>query len=418
MKILCVNCVFSEFGGVEIAALNLASGLVERNHEVHFLAARSRKSPLEPLDDSGDGARGESRPGIHCHYRSFPRTYAMGERHGFMRKFLWHAQDLLHPANERIFANVVAELRPDLVILHNITAIGLNIWRTVSKSGVPCIQVIHDLSPICLNMARFRAGHQCPGLCPACSLQKKIRFSMISSVANFAFVSPSRATLEEVERYADLTAWRREIISNPNSFLVKSRVSLAAEKPRLLYIGRIEAAKGVDVVLRAARDAHRQVDFEVDVLGTGVLESSLRQEFADCPWIRFRGSVNQESVVDFMARATLLLVPSQWLETVPGVAVHALFAGLPVLGSRIGGIPEHVFDGQTGRLIPPGDKNAWSAEIARAVVDKQQIAAWSSACLTFARRFDPALSLDKYEKLMHEMHATSGKTYFSSLRRL
>lgn len=122
--------------------------------------------------------------------------------------------------------------------------------------------------------------------------------------------------------------------------------------------------------------------------------------------------------MDFMARATLLLVPSQWLETVPGVAVHALFAGLPVLGSRIGGIPEHVFDGQTGRLISPGDKNAWSAEIARAVVDKQQIAAWSSACLTFARRFDPALSLDKYEKLMHEMHATSGKTYFSSLRRL
>jgi glycosyltransferase involved in cell wall biosynthesis len=405
MKILCVNCVFSEFGGVEIAALNLASGLVERGHEVHFLAARSQRSPLAPGDDGDNGAPDSSRLGIQRHYRSFPRTYAMGEHHGFLRKFLWHAQDLLHPDNARIFTNVVAEVRPDLTILHNITAIGLNIWRAISKSGLPCIQVIHDLSPICLNMARFRGGHQCSGLCPACSLQKRIRFSMIAGAANFAFVSPSHATLEEVERYADLTMWRREVISNPNSFLVRPRVSLAGAKPRLLYIGRLEAAKGIETVLRAARNAHLQADFEIDILGTGVLESSLRRQYADCPWIRFHGSVDQETVAGFMSRATVLLVPSQWLETVPGVAVHALFAGLPVLGSRIGGIPEHVFDGQTGRLISPGDESAWTAAIARAAVDRQEIAAWSSACRTFARRFDPALSLDKYEKLMHEMYA-------------
>jgi glycosyltransferase involved in cell wall biosynthesis len=163
--------------------------------------------------------------------------------------------------------------------------------------------------------------------------------------------------------------------------------------------------------LRAARNAHRQADFEIDILGTGVLESSLQRQYADCPWIRFHGSVDQETVAGFMSRATVLLVPSQWLETVPGVAVHALFAGLPVLGSRIGGIPEHVFDGQTGRLISPSDESAWAAEIARAVVDRQEIAAWSSACPAFARRFDPVLSLDKYEKLMHEMYAASGKAH-------
>ena len=409
MKILCANCVFSEFGGVEIAALNLASGLVERGHEVHFLAARSQRSPLAPRIDGGNGVTGDSRPGIHCHYRSFPRTYSMGEQHGFIRKFLWHAQDLLHPANERLFADVVAEVRPDLVVLHNITAIGLNIWRTIRRSGLPCIQVIHDLSPICLNMARFKGGQRCSGICSACSLQKKVRFSMIAGAANFVFVSPSHATLEEVERYADLTMWRREVISNPNSFLVKPRVSPAGEKPRLLYIGRLEAAKGIEMALRAAHNAHRQAAFEIDILGTGVLESSLQRQYAGCPWIRFHGSVDQETVAGFMSRATVLLVPSQWLETVPGVAVHALFAGLPVLGSRIGGIPEHVFDGQTGRLISPGDESAWATEIVRAAVDRQEIAAWSSACPTFARRFDPALSLDKYEKLMQEMYAASDK---------
>jgi glycosyltransferase involved in cell wall biosynthesis len=94
-----------------------------------------------------------------------------------------------------------------------------------------------------------------------------------------------------------------------------------------------------------------------------------------------------------------------WLETVPGVAVHALFAGLPVLGSRIGGIPEHVQDGTTGRLLPPDDEKAWSAEIIRIVTNPQQITAWSDACRLAARKFDPRVALDAYEKLIQTMVA-------------
>jgi glycosyltransferase involved in cell wall biosynthesis len=116
-----------------------------------------------------------------------------------------------------------------------------------------------------------------------------------------------------------------------------------------------------------------------------------------------------------MSRATVLLVPSLWLETVPGVAVHALFAGLPVLGSRIGGIPEHVVDGVTGRLLPPGDESSWSAEIACVVRDRQQIAAWSAACVEAARKFDPALALDEYERLMREMVAASANAHSEAL---
>ena len=82
---------------------------------------------------------------------------------------------------------------------------------------------------------------------------------------------------------------------------------------------------------------------------------------------KFHGSVPQDRVADFMARARLLLVPSLWPETVPGVAVHALYAGLPAMGSRIGGIPEHIIEGKTGFLLPPGDVEAWRRAIEHAL---------------------------------------------------
>ena len=404
MRILCVNSLISEFGGVEFAAMNLAYGLADRGHEVHFLGTKEQKAlpPHEQKVGSPEAARLKN---IHRHYQLFPRPYALGEKANSFRKAVWHIQDLADPANERTFSKVAREINPDVVIVHNPTAIGLNIWRPIRKSGVPCIQVIHDLSLICFNMSQYRSGRQCSGLCIPCRLQKWYRFSLIRGAPNFAFVAPSQATLNQIKKFAPLSAWRTEVISNPNTFLVKPRSWREGDKPRLLYVGRLDSSKGVDMMLQAARIAFAHAPFEFDILGSGTLNDSLRKTYVNSGWIRFHGNVDQETIADFMSRATALLVPSLWLETVPGVAVHALFAGLPVLGSHIGGIPEHVQDGKTGRLLPPNELNAWSAEIIRIVTNPQQIAAWSAACPPVAERFDPRIALDAYEALIKELVA-------------
>jgi glycosyltransferase involved in cell wall biosynthesis len=405
MKILCVNCVISEFGGVEFAAMNLALGLIDRGHEVHFLGAEGQSAQMRPVGMAAENIPNARPDGIHRHYRRFPRIYPLGAKRGPLLKLIWHFQNLTHPANERLFSDVLCEVMPDAIILHNITAVGMNIWRPIRKSGIPCVQVIHDLSLLCFNMSRFKAGRQCSGFCVACRLQKDFRFSLIDGASNFAFVAPSHATLREIEKYADLSAWRRRVIPNPNTFMVKPRNISPSEKPRLLYVGRLDSSKGIEMMLRAAQTARGHEDFVLDVLGAGPLEQQLRSTYANSEWVKFYGSVDQGTVADFMSRAAALLVPSLWAETVPGVAVHALWADLPVLGSDIGGIPEHVIDGQTGRLLPPGDEAAWSAEIVRVVKDRNQIAAWSAACRQATQRLDPKAALAAYERLMLEMIA-------------
>jgi glycosyltransferase involved in cell wall biosynthesis len=413
MRILCVNSIISERGGAELSAINLALGLADRGHEIHFLGSKDKICHSGSREQESEISELTRLGKIHLHYRKFPRTYPLGERRGGLRKLLWHIQDLAHPTNESLFEGVLSEIKPDAIILHNVTAVGSNIWRSIGKSGIPCIQVLHDLGLICLNKSRFRAGRQCAGLCAACRIQKLVRFSFIAGAPNFAFASPSHAMLHEIERYVDLSAWRKEVISNPNAFLVKRRNLSGVEKPKLLYVGRLDPAKGVDVMLESADRAHDLVEFDIDILGAGSLEMSLRGKYANKSWIRFHGNVSQKAVAEFMSCAAALLVPSLWFENAPGVVVHALFAGLPILGSRIGGIPEYVADGRTGRLLPPGDINAWSEEIARVVSDRQQIASWSAECLEAAERYNPVSALDAYDSLLQAI-VTDHKAGFST----
>jgi glycosyltransferase involved in cell wall biosynthesis len=394
MRILCVNSYVNEFGGAELSALNLASGLADRNHEVHFLAERTSSSPA---------AEALVNKSIRFHYRDFHRPYPISKKGNFFGKALWHLQDLADPRNTQTFGDACNQISPDLIILHAIDGIGLNIWRTIRKRGIPCIQVLHDLSVICLNKSRYRNGRQCKALCLPCRAQKMVRIKWIKGGRNFAFVSPSRAVLAEVERYADLSEWRRVVIPNPNRFLVKMRNWSSTSGARLLYVGRLDPLKGVEQMLRCAYQAHKIVGFDFDILGSGALEKTLRDRYSDSPWVRFHGRVDQETIAEFMAQATALLVPSLWLENFPGVAVHAMFAGLPIIASDIGGLPEIVIDQTTGKLVPPGDEGAWTDEIIRTVMDKQRVAAWSAASLSASSLFDATRSLDAYEVLMHQL---------------
>ena len=74
MRILCVNCIFSEFGGVEFAAINLGEALAKRGHSVHFLSAAGTQSPLKPQSSAS-----YSGSLIKSHTRRFPRIYPLGE---------------------------------------------------------------------------------------------------------------------------------------------------------------------------------------------------------------------------------------------------------------------------------------------------------------------------------------------------
>jgi D-inositol-3-phosphate glycosyltransferase len=135
------------------------------------------------------------------------------------------------------------------------------------------------------------------------------------------------------------------------------RLGLDPERPVLLWVGRLERLKGVDILISAAAQLARR-DFTLLIVGgderSGALRSELKQQ-AEAEGIganvRFSGAVPHDELPLYYSAADVCVVPSYY-ESFGLVAVEAMACGTPVVASRVGGLASTVVDGVSGYLIP------------------------------------------------------------------
>ena len=160
----------------------------------------------------------------------------------------------------------------------------------------------------------------------------------------------------------------------PNWIHSREYSSLASQREQVdrgdvvfLFMGWLEEFKGIlDLVdaVEACKADLGQARFEI--CGDGSLASHVRNEVAErglSDHFVFRGWVNGNDYRAALERADVLVMPSR-REGLPNAALEAMASGLPVLGTRVGGLPDLVQDGQTGWLVEP----ARPLELGRALV--------------------------------------------------
>jgi glycosyltransferase involved in cell wall biosynthesis len=150
---------------------------------------------------------------------------------------------------------------------------------------------------------------------------------------------------------------------------LRERFAIAQDRPVIVCAARATPEKGVATLLRAfdrvmqirAADEPRPV---LLYLGDGPALADLRALAASLTArgdIIFAGYVEQANAL--IAGADLCVVPSVWQEAFGLAALEPMASGTPVIASRVGGIPEIVIDGKTGRLVAPGDEEELAAAI-------------------------------------------------------
>jgi glycosyltransferase involved in cell wall biosynthesis len=183
-----------------------------------------------------------------------------------------------------------------------------------------------------------------------------------------------RAALDEDGR-SEIRDQRSEDRSQRSTENSGARVALngrfTKERPlRLAYLGRLDPTKGVHVLLEAMR-LGSSLPVTLDIYGTAQGEGGtayatrLKKLAGDDPRIRFCSPVPADQVVRTLREYDILAVPSQWLETGPLVVLEAFAAGVPVIGSDLGGIAELVTNGVNGFLVNPSDAQAWHKALKR-----------------------------------------------------
>ena len=173
--------------------------------------------------------------------------------------------------------------------------------------------------------------------------------------------------------FADQRDWDKlEIVHcgvDPARYDTGSRTAVAK---RILFVGRLAAVKGVPVLLEAmAKVRARHPDARLTLVGDGPDRGALealaaRLELSDV--VTFAGYADEDGVAAHLADTDLFVLPS-FAEGVPVVLMEAMAARVPVIASRVAGVPELVKDGESGCLVPAGDTESLVARMDMLLAD-------------------------------------------------
>lgn len=400
MKLLHVPfCYYPDaVGGTEVYVASLARIQQNRGFEVAIAA---------PADESGS----------YVHDRIPVHRFGIGRDLNLRQ--LYGEGD---PVAARNFETILNRFRPDILHLHAFTsAIPGLVAQSARAREIPVVFTYHTPTITCCRGTMLEWGEQpCDGKmrvkrCASCMLHGKglsrISSRVIAEMGGLAHGVRREGGIWTALRSAELVAIRhaavKEFLSEqtdhifavcewvravllangiPAEKITLSRQGSAypsitkevkAGKSRSLrfaFFGRIDPAKGVGILIDALALVPN-IDLQLDIFTVTQGEQSRNEQKALLAKaaadrrIQFHDPVDPTEIVERLRSYDALLVPSQGLETGPLVVYEAFAAGVPVIGSKLGGIAELVRDGETGLLVEPGSHRAWADAIFRFVED-------------------------------------------------
>lgn len=312
---------------------------------------------------------------------------------------MWHAIDTFNPVAFFRIRKMLARLKPDMVQTHNLAGFSISAWLAAASLSIPITHVLHDYYLICVNSNMVHGDGKGRRGCRYCRLLRsphRIASRLVSKV-----VGVSRFTLA---KHLDSGLFRNaksSVIYNSLEphLMTEPRTEIHAQadgRLRVGFLGQVSDVKGVGFMLEAISRISSSL-VSVQIAGRG------RDEYID----RLKASYPKVDVVfhgrvvanDFLReQVDVLCVPSAWEEPFGKVVIEAFSHGIPVIGSRAGGIQELVRDNENGFLVSPGDPDSIYEAVMKFVtnhhlcVEMRQDCLEQCACLmlsNYSRRGSP-----------------------------
>lgn len=336
MRILLANKFYYHRGGDCIYTLNLEQLLKAHGHDVAIFAMQY------PENLSSEWSK--YWPSQMTSLKAFTRPFGVSE----VRKS---------------FTTLLNDFKPDVVHLNNIhTQLSPIIAEIAHEKGVRVVWTLHDTKLVCPAYTCQRGGKWCD----ECFTNKTavIKHRCMPGSVVGAFIGWKEIKKWNKERLMACT----DLFMPPSQFLKDTMVrgGYHPEKFKVLcnfidvdkvkgkesttkedyytFLGRVDDYKGILTLCRAAN----QLPYKLKVIGGGPLLALLEDTYKDNQNIEFLGQRTWEELSPVLTHAKFMVLPSECSENNPLTVIESQSLGTPVLGARIGGIPELIEEGVNG----------------------------------------------------------------------
>ncbi len=348
-KILLINKFFYLNGGSERVFFQERKFLIEQGHSV--------------IDFSMDDTRNlrSSSSAFFVPNINYQETGGIG------RKIKQGISFIHSSAAVQKIEKLVIQEKPQIAHLHNIYhQLTPAIIPILNKYGVKVFLTLHDYKLICPSYLALRNEEICTD-CQGRYFLKPLLTNCQNSRSRSILLSLEalwhkwKKSYDGVDYFlapsqflADLTSKRipqRKLKVLHNGIDVSEYQPCYSDDCYALYFGRLSKEKGIETLLKAHVASEKSLPLKV--VGTGPLFEVLQKDY---PQAEFLGYKSGDELNNLIAKTAFVVVPSEWYENCSMVVLEAMAFGKPIIGSRIGGIPEQIEDGKTGFLFEMGNK--------------------------------------------------------------
>jgi len=252
----------------------------------------------------------------------------------------------------------------------------------IKEKALPVIQTLHDHRSICLNGVMYRSG----AICELCRGDRHYMAGLKGCVnIPFAFQSYITRNILKQNIYESIDRFiaPSEFLHNKfrewgfngelvylEHFLELDEYTSHYDKSSdyCIYFGRLSSVKGLRTLLEAAG----RLRFSLRIVGSGEMKAELESQIEreKLRHVSLRGHMEGESLKNEISGALFTVTPSECYENAPYAILEAFASGVPVVGSRCGGITELIGDNERGLLFPPGDSEALTDAMKRLCDDR------------------------------------------------
>jgi len=288
------------------------------------------------------------------------------------------AVDAIHCGRTaQAFDKLLSETKPDLVHCHNVYGrLSTSILAVAKKRRIPTVLTVHDYKVVCPAYVALKNGKPCSACIDGgyyrCAVNRchkgQLAASVVYSIEAYwarltgnygavsAFLCPSHFIAGLLQQSG---IDEKRVVYHANC-VEPDDYAPSYEGQYVLSVGRLSHEKGLPTFLESMLGT----GIPVRVAGTGPLEASLKEMAAkDGGPIVLEGHCGGERLAELYRNAAFVIVPSEWYENAPMSILESFAYGKPVIGTRIGGIPELITEGENGYLVDPGAKDQLRAAI-------------------------------------------------------